>query len=377
MLRLRRTCHAVPGPASASSPRPPSWRPTRSSSTSRTRSRRARRSAPAARVIEALRTQEFGAKTVVVRVNGTDTPHYYRDLIAVVEQAGDRLDAVMLPKVRTPGDVEMTDKLLTPDRARAAAAARADRHRGADRGRDRADRVRGDRGRLAADGDADLRPGRLQRGGRHPDHDDRRRRRTAIPATISTTSTPRWSSPRARRASRRSTARTRRVEGRGRACARARSSPARSGSTASGRSTRARSRSSTRSSRPRASSGSAPRRCSPPTSEAHGEAGRRDVRGRDDRRGQPQDGRADGAARGARRGTRAGGWPRGALSSTGAESSERSARVVDAWSCHSSSRRAGAGRRPRARRARRRGRCSPTLASRSHWRASRTSAKVS
>jgi citrate lyase subunit beta / citryl-CoA lyase len=31
----------------------------------------------------------------------------------VVEQAGDRLDAVMLPKVRTPGDVEMTAKLLT------------------------------------------------------------------------------------------------------------------------------------------------------------------------------------------------------------------------------------------------------------------------
>jgi citrate lyase subunit beta/citryl-CoA lyase len=64
-------------------------------------------------VIGALREQDFGGKTVVVRVNGTDTPHYYRDLIDVVEQAGDRLDAVMLPKVRTPGDVEMTDKLLT------------------------------------------------------------------------------------------------------------------------------------------------------------------------------------------------------------------------------------------------------------------------
>jgi citrate lyase subunit beta/citryl-CoA lyase len=49
----------------------------------------------------------------VVRVNGTDTPHYYRDLIDVVEQAGAKLDAIMLPKVRTPGDVEMTDKLLT------------------------------------------------------------------------------------------------------------------------------------------------------------------------------------------------------------------------------------------------------------------------
>ena len=64
-------------------------------------------------VIAALREQEFEAPTVVVRVNGTDTPHYYKDLIAVVERAGDKLDAIMLPKVRTPGDVEMTDKLLT------------------------------------------------------------------------------------------------------------------------------------------------------------------------------------------------------------------------------------------------------------------------
>jgi citrate lyase subunit beta / citryl-CoA lyase len=31
----------------------------------------------------------------------------------VVEQAGRHLDAIMLPKVRTPGDVEMTAKLLT------------------------------------------------------------------------------------------------------------------------------------------------------------------------------------------------------------------------------------------------------------------------
>jgi citrate lyase subunit beta / citryl-CoA lyase len=65
------------------------------------------------RVIQALKETDFGPKTVVVRVNATDTPHYYRDLIGVVEQAGDRLDAIMLPKVRTPGDVEMTDKLLT------------------------------------------------------------------------------------------------------------------------------------------------------------------------------------------------------------------------------------------------------------------------
>jgi citrate lyase subunit beta/citryl-CoA lyase len=64
-------------------------------------------------VIDALRTLDFGSTTVAVRINGTDTPHYYRDLIAVVEQGGARLDAIVLPKVRTPGDIEMTDKLLT------------------------------------------------------------------------------------------------------------------------------------------------------------------------------------------------------------------------------------------------------------------------
>jgi citrate lyase subunit beta/citryl-CoA lyase len=64
-------------------------------------------------VVAALREQEFAAPTVVVRVNGTDTPHYYKDLVAVVEGAGDRIAAIMVPKVRTPGDVEMTAKLLT------------------------------------------------------------------------------------------------------------------------------------------------------------------------------------------------------------------------------------------------------------------------
>jgi citrate lyase subunit beta/citryl-CoA lyase len=64
-------------------------------------------------VIAALHDLDFGDTTVVVRVNGTDTPHYYRDLIDVVEQAGDKLAAIMLPKVQTPGDVEMTDKLIT------------------------------------------------------------------------------------------------------------------------------------------------------------------------------------------------------------------------------------------------------------------------
>ena len=65
------------------------------------------------KVIAALKELDFGEKTVVVRVNGTDTPFYYRDLIDVVEQAGAELDAIMLPKVQTPGDIEMTAKLIT------------------------------------------------------------------------------------------------------------------------------------------------------------------------------------------------------------------------------------------------------------------------
>ena len=113
MLRPRRTCHAVPGSSERFLAKAPRSRPTRCSSTSRTRSPPSEKENARGLVIEALPSTDFGDKTVVVRVNGTDTPHYYRDLIDVVEQAGDRLHAIMVPKVRTPGDVEMTAKLLT------------------------------------------------------------------------------------------------------------------------------------------------------------------------------------------------------------------------------------------------------------------------
>ena len=125
------------------------------------------------RVIEALNTLDFGDKTVVVRVNGTDTPHYYKDLIAVVERAGAKLDAIMVPKVRTPGDVEMTDKLLTQIEL---AQGLPPRRIGIEA------QIEDATGLLAceaiaaasgAHGDADLRPRRLLRGGRDPDHDDR------------------------------------------------------------------------------------------------------------------------------------------------------------------------------------------------------------
>lgn len=70
---------------------------------------------PAARgvVIEALREIDFGAKARLVRINGLDTPFAYRDLVDVVEAAGDRIDLVMLPKAGAPEDVLFVDRLLS------------------------------------------------------------------------------------------------------------------------------------------------------------------------------------------------------------------------------------------------------------------------
>jgi citrate lyase subunit beta / citryl-CoA lyase len=63
-------------------------------------------------IIEALRGQDWGDKTVVVRINAIDTRWAYRDVIEVVEAAGEHLDCIMIPKVQAPGEVEFVDHLL-------------------------------------------------------------------------------------------------------------------------------------------------------------------------------------------------------------------------------------------------------------------------
>ncbi|MBE2319697.1 CoA ester lyase [Solirubrobacter sp. CPCC 204708] len=113
MSRSRRTCHAVPGSNERFIAKAVSLEADEIFLDLEDAVAPNEKDSARERVTEALLSTDFGDKIVVVRVNGTDTPHYYKDLIAVVERAGDRLDAVMVPKVRTPGDVEMTDKLLT------------------------------------------------------------------------------------------------------------------------------------------------------------------------------------------------------------------------------------------------------------------------
>jgi citrate lyase beta subunit len=64
-------------------------------------------------VATALREVDFGQRLRLFRINGLDTPWAYRDVIEVVEAAGDRCDLIMLPKAGGAGDVEFLDRLLT------------------------------------------------------------------------------------------------------------------------------------------------------------------------------------------------------------------------------------------------------------------------
>jgi len=52
-------------------------------------------------------------KTICVRINGIDTHYMYRDVVDVVEQAGHRLDTILIPKVGVPADVYLVDAVVT------------------------------------------------------------------------------------------------------------------------------------------------------------------------------------------------------------------------------------------------------------------------
>ncbi len=64
-------------------------------------------------VIQAINDVDWGSKVLSVRINGLDTPYMYRDVVDVLEQAGERLDVIMIPKVGTAADVYAVDMLVT------------------------------------------------------------------------------------------------------------------------------------------------------------------------------------------------------------------------------------------------------------------------
>lgn len=66
-----------------------------------------------AKVVDAVKNQDWGEKVLCVRVNAWDTKWTYGDVIEVVGNAGERLEEVMLPKVQTAAEVVALDLLLT------------------------------------------------------------------------------------------------------------------------------------------------------------------------------------------------------------------------------------------------------------------------
>ena len=64
-------------------------------------------------VVSALKELDWQGRLRLYRANALDTPYFYRDLIEVVEQAGDSLDAVMIPKVNRPEDLHVASTLLS------------------------------------------------------------------------------------------------------------------------------------------------------------------------------------------------------------------------------------------------------------------------
>ncbi|MCC5985415.1 MAG: L-malyl-CoA/beta-methylmalyl-CoA lyase [Rhodobacteraceae bacterium] len=66
-----------------------------------------------AHIIAATHEIDWGAKLLSVRINGLDTPWWYRDVVDLLEQAGPRLDQIMIPKVGCAADIYAVDALVS------------------------------------------------------------------------------------------------------------------------------------------------------------------------------------------------------------------------------------------------------------------------
>ncbi len=64
-------------------------------------------------IIAAIGDIDWGKKTLSVRINGLDTPFWYRDVVDLLENASDRLDQIMIPKVGCAADIYAVDALVS------------------------------------------------------------------------------------------------------------------------------------------------------------------------------------------------------------------------------------------------------------------------
>jgi malyl-CoA/(S)-citramalyl-CoA lyase len=64
-------------------------------------------------VIAATHDVDWGTKTLSVRINGLDSPYWYRDVVDLLEQGSERLDQIMIPKAGNAADLYAVDALVS------------------------------------------------------------------------------------------------------------------------------------------------------------------------------------------------------------------------------------------------------------------------
>ena len=66
-------------------------------------------------IIKAVKEMNWkeNGKTISIRINSLDTHYMYRDVVEIVEEAGEKIDTILIPKVGSASDVYMVDCLLT------------------------------------------------------------------------------------------------------------------------------------------------------------------------------------------------------------------------------------------------------------------------
>ena len=66
-------------------------------------------------IIQALNDMDWkgAGKSVSVRINGLDTHYMYRDVVDICEQAGSKLDTILIPKVGVPADVYTVETIVS------------------------------------------------------------------------------------------------------------------------------------------------------------------------------------------------------------------------------------------------------------------------
>jgi citrate lyase beta subunit len=64
-------------------------------------------------IVRSIRELDWQGRPTFYRINSLDTPYFYRDVIEVVEEMGEGLDSILVPKVERPEDLHTLDTLLT------------------------------------------------------------------------------------------------------------------------------------------------------------------------------------------------------------------------------------------------------------------------